>query len=65
LASQRIEVAYLLEVQHQLEDVLDRNRVAQGIEADHALVLGHDVRLALGRRQVEKGVANGLLAAGL
>ena len=54
VAGQRVEVADLLEPHHQLEDVLHRDRVAQLVEVDDALLLGQVVRLALGRRQLQR-----------
>ena len=63
LAGQRIEVADLLQPHHQLEDVLHRDRVAQLVEMDDALLLGQVVGLALGRRQLQVGVADDLAAA--
>ena len=53
LAGQRVEVADLLEPHHQLEDVLHRDRVAQVVEVDDALLLGQVVGVALGGRQLE------------
>ena len=52
-AGARVEVADLLEPHHQLEDVLHRDGVAQGVEVDDALLLGQVVRRALGRRQFQ------------
>ena len=49
----RIEVADLLEAHDQLEDVLDRDGVAQAVEMHHAVLLGEVVGFALGRRQLD------------
>src|SRR5262249_16375134 len=54
------EVANLLEAQNQLEGGLHGDGVAQGIEAGDYFFFGDLVRVALGRRQLQKGVANGL-----
>ena len=43
----RVEVADLLQPQHQLEDVLDGRRLAHLREADDAFLLGQAIRLAL------------------
>ena len=53
-AGQRVEVANLLEPHHQLEDVLHRDRLAQRVEVDDALLLGQVVGFALGRRQLQR-----------
>ena len=59
-AGGRIEVADLLQPQHQLEDVLDRGRVAQFGQPHHALLLGQPVALALLGRQLQRLVVDQL-----
>ena len=57
---QRVEIANLLEAHHQLKNVLHRNRRAQFVQMHHTLFLGEVIGLALGRRQVQHGVADDL-----
>ncbi len=59
-AGGRIEIANLLQPQHQLEDVLDRGRVAHVGQPQHSFFLGHLIRLALLGRQFELGIAKHL-----
>ena len=59
-AGGRIEIADLLQPQHQLEDVLDRDRFAHFRQADHAVFLGQPIGLALLGDQFERLVANQL-----
>ena len=56
----RIEVADLLQAEHQLEDVLDADQVLHGGQAQDALALGQLVALALLGAQLQLGVAEQL-----
>ncbi len=53
----RVEVADLLQPQHELEDVLDRRGVAHLRQPHNALFLGQPIGLALFRRQFQIRVA--------
>ena len=60
VARGRVEVADLLEPHDQLEDMLNRDRLAQGVELDDAVLLGPFVAEALGGGQFEVDVVDHL-----
>ena len=59
-ACNRIEVANLLQPQHQFEDVLDRGSLAQSRQADNAFLFGQAVAFPLLGGKFDVGIAEDL-----